>query len=227
MATVTQTAKLAASKTVYLVYIDEDGQLWDFTAEQWRSLATAANYSKAMAADGTQTAWYQTTIDLATINTTGTTKHVTVLYVEQLGGSPAFNTDRVFASEPLPIQFGQKQDKLVAVVADIVVDGSGVEILAWLEEDGELVDLDTIDSSATCDCELWEHDAGTYVLQVDDADHADFALSANSTNKFELTKASGITSNLDDSAGWLKVTITVNSVAHVKHIPTPIFGGGS
>ena len=227
MATVTQTAKLAVGKTVYLVLIDDSGQIWDHVAGTWRALAAAADYAKTMAADGTQTAWYQTTLDLATINTTGTTKYVDVLYVEQLGGSPAFNTDRVFAAEPLPIQFSQKQDKLISVVADCVVDGSGVEILAWLEEDGETVDLNTIDSSATCDCELWEHDAGTYVLQVDDADDAAFALSANTSNKFELTKATGITSGLDDSAGFFRVTITVNGVAHQKDVPMPIFGGGS
>lgn len=226
MANKTITLAHEASQTVWAGIFNASGQVWDFTAETFRALASAANFSLALTPDGTQTAYYQGTIDLSTLNATALPVTYTLQLFEQSGGSAALS-DLKLVGERFTVQFSQEVERIPIVepVLDVTVDGSDIELTAWLESDGQLVDLDTYDSSATCDVQLREHSAGAVVFQVDDADAAAFALSANVANHFEMTKSAVIASGLDDSSCYLRVTIVENGNTWVKDYPCAVFGG--
>lgn len=226
MANKTVTLSHEASQTCWAGIFNASGQVWDFTAETFKALASAANFSLSLTPDGTETSYYQATIDLSTLNATANPVTYTLQTFEQSGGS-ADLADLKLAAQSFIVQFSQEKDRIPIVepVLDVTIDGSDIELVAWLESDGGLVDLDTYDSSATCDVQLREHSAGAVVFQVDDADNAAFALSANVANHFEMTKTAVITSGLDDSSCYLRVTIVENSNTWVKDYPCAVFGG--
>ena len=214
-------------KTVWLAVFNSSGQVWDFTAETFRALGSAANFSKSMAAVSGATYAYSTTIDLSTLNAAAAVSEFSVVVYEQAGGSASLSADTPLESSSIAVHSGSKYQPgpIIEPVVEVTIDGSDVEISAWLEADGVLVDLDTVDSSATCDVQVREHSAGAVLFQVDDADDAGFALSANVANHFELTKSSVITSGLDDSSMFVRVTIVENSNTHTRDYPASVFGG--
>jgi hypothetical protein len=226
MANKTITVAHEASQTVWVGIFNAAGQVWDFTAETFKALASAANFSLALTPDGTETSYYQGTIDLSTLNATANPVTYTVQAFEQVGGSAALS-DLKLVGEQFIVQFSGEVDRIPIVepVLDVTIDGSDIELTAWLESDGVLVDLDTYGVAATCDVQLREHSAGAVVFQVDDADDAAFALSANVANHFEMTKSSVIASGLDDSSCYLRVTIVENGNTWVKDYPCAVFGG--
>jgi hypothetical protein len=226
MANKTITVAHEASQTVWCAIFNAAGQVWDFTAETFKALASAANFSLALTPDGTETSYYQGTVDLATLNATALPVTYTLVAFEQSGGSPDL-ADLKLVSSRFSVQLSAEVERIPIVepVLDVTVDGSDIELTAWLESDGQLVDLDTFDASATCDVQLREHSAGAVVFQVDDADDAAFALSANVANHFEMTKTAVIGSGLDDSSCYLRVTIVENGNTWVKDYPCAVFGG--
>jgi hypothetical protein len=226
MANKTVTISHVAGETVWCTIFNSAGQVWDFTAGVFRALASAANFSLALTPDGTETSYYQGTIDLATLNATANPISYTLVAYEQAGGS-ADLADVQLAAGAFSVQLSAEIERipLVEPVLDVTIDGSDIELTAWLESDGVLVDLDTFDAAATCDVQLREHSAGAVVFQVDDADSAGFALSANVANHFEMTKTAVITSGLDDSSCYLRVTIVENSNTWVRDYPCAVFGG--
>nr|AKH48437.1 hypothetical protein [uncultured marine virus] len=226
MATKTITLSHEAGQTCWLAIFNQAGQVWDFTAGIFRSLASAANFSLALTPDATETSYYQATVDLATLNATAAPINYVLQAFEQPGGSPDL-ADLKLISTGFTVQLSAEVAKTPTVepVLDVTIDGTDIELTAWLETDGQLVDLDTFDSAATCDVQLREHSAGAVVFQVDDADNVAFALSANVANHFEMTAATVITSALDDSSGYLRVTIVENGNTWVRDYPCAIFGG--
>lgn len=226
MANKTVTLSHEAGQTCWLAIFNSAGQVWDFTAEVFRALASAANFSLALTPDATETSYYVASVDLATLNATANPVDYTVQTFEQVGGSAALD-DLKLAAAAFTVQLSAEvaRTPIVEPVLDVTIDGSDIELTAWLESDGVLVDLDTFDASATCDVQLREHSAGAVVFQVDDADNAAFALSANVANHFEMTKTAVITSGLDDSSCYLRVTIVENSNTWVRDYPCAVFGG--
>lgn len=226
MANKTITVAHEASQTVWVGIFNAAGQVWDFTAQEFKSLASAANFSLALTPDATETSYYQGTVNLSTLNATALPTTYTLQAFEQVGGSPDL-ADLKLVSAVFSVQFSAEIDRIPIVepVLDVTIDGTDVELTAWLESDGQLVDLDTFGASATCDVQLREHDAGELVFQVDDADHADFALSANVANHFEMSATDKIDSGLDDSSCYLRVTIVENGNTWTKDYPCAVFGG--
>jgi hypothetical protein len=226
MTSKTVTLSHEAGQTCWLAIFNQAGQVWDFTAEVFRALSAAANFSLALTPDGTENSYYVGTVDLATLNATALPVDYVLQTFEQPGGSPDL-ADLKLASAPFTVQLADEvaTTPTVEPVLDVTIDGTDIELTAWLETDGQLVDLDTFAASATCDVQLREHSAGAVVFQVDDADNAAFALSVNVANHFEMTVAAVITSALDDSSCYLRVTIVENGNTWVKDYPCAIFGG--
>ena len=226
MANHTLRAQWDVGATLWCAIFNEAGQVWDFTATSFKALASAANFSQALTADATETEHYRATVDMNTLNSGGGPTTYDIRYYEQVGGSPDLADDDI-GGESIIVRFGVKAETTSKpkVVANIVADGADVEIQAWLELDGAIVDLDTEDASATCDVQVREFDAGANLFQVDSADNAAFALSANVANHFELEKASVITSALDDSALFMQVQIVENSNTWTLLKPIAVFGG--
>jgi len=226
MANKTITVSHEASQTVWVAIFNAAGQVWDFTAGTFRALASAANFSLALTADATETSYYVGTVDLSTLNATADTVGYTVQAFEQVGGSPDLE-DLKLGSESFMVHASTEvlRAPLIEPMVEVTIDGGGAEVTAWLEADGVLVDLDTLDASATCDVVVREHSAGAVLFQLDDADNAAFALSANVANHFELTQATGVTSGLDDSSMYIRVTIVENSNTWSKDYPASVFGG--
>lgn len=227
MANKTITYTEESGLTIWFAVFNRTGQVWDFTAGSFKALGSAANFSTAMSAVAGAAYAYQATLDLATLNATALPVGYTLKVYDQAGGSPSLSADTVVATENFVVQLSAEplSVPLVEPNADGVIDGSGVELMVWLESDGVVVDLDTFDASATCDVTIREHGAGAVLLQVDDADNVAFALSANVPNKFELTKSAVITAGLDDSSCFMRVSIVENGNTWVKDFPAPVFGG--
>jgi hypothetical protein len=217
-----------SSETCWIEVVDATGKLFDFDDDTFKTRGSGTTpyvVASVLTSAGTGRSLYGATVDLAAINPTGSLTTYFVAAYEQAGGSPDAATDRQIDSGLMTVQFGAEDQREVKVIVEGTIDGSDIELQAWLEIDGQLADLDTIDDAATCDIQLWEHDAGSYVFQVDDADDAAFALSANQTNHFEFLKTSVIAEGLDNSSAFLRCTITENGNAWSVDLPVSVFGG--
>lgn len=226
MANHTVKAKWDAGATLWFAVFNAAGQVFDFTANNFKALASAANFSTALTADATETEHYRGTLNMSNVNAGGEPTTYEVRVYEQAGGSPDLADDDIGGYE-LVIQFGEVPPPAdrPKVVHSVVADGADAEIQAWLELNGVIVDLATIDASATCDVQVREQSAGTNLFQVDDQDNAAFNLGANVANHYELEKTSVITSALDDSNLFVQTTIVENGNSWVGLKPIMVFGG--
>jgi hypothetical protein len=226
MATEIITAEYSGALNVYHVIENEaDGNVFDWNDSTFKSYGTATTPTQAMAASGLANT-YRDSINLATIHNAGDLKKLNVMIFEELvAATPDATTDFRLGIAPLVIQFGNNGQREVNVGFGATIEGADIAVQAWLEIDGVIADLDTIDASATCDITLREQTAGAVLFQVDDADDAAFALSANVANHFEMSKTSVITSSHDDKNFFARVTIVENSNSWAADFPCGIFGG--
>jgi hypothetical protein len=224
MATKTIPVIHTAGATLWFAVYNAAGQVWDFTAGTFKALASAANFSTALTADGTVTTNYTATLDLSTLNAGGVATTYNLVVYDQVGGSPALS-DTPLAELSITVQFGVEQDLTVEPNFAGTIDGADIELIAWLEINGVVVDLDTLDAAATCDINLREQSAGSDFVDVDDNDDAGYALSATVANQYQMLVTGVIVSGVDDSNVTATVKIVENGNTWTKDFPCSIPGG--
>jgi hypothetical protein len=216
------TLEYDAGADVYLRIWNDSGQVFDFDDDTFKALSGAVEPYLAMTerADmaGTGRSGYQATVDLATVNKTGTAKRYTVKAYDN--GTPADADNPVAEPLGLTVQFGRLGERPVRCELEAALTstaGSAVRLTAWLEHGGEIVDLSTLDPTASVSIGVREHGAGANLFTVTDG-----GAGPNASDRFEVTQSTpGFT---DDRLYSFLVSITANGVTHTTQHLIPVHG---
>lgn len=185
MTTIRINAYHDASATVYaVVFRLSDGKVFDWADSTWKLIGappTTPNVALTqLVAFGAGLAEYAANLNLSTINATITPVDISVKFFRQAGGSPAPATDEylgeiesfsVVAGNRVGIGFGTLPVFAVIVVVDTTTTaGDSAHVKVQLcDQRGQLIDLDTLDPSATCAVDVIE-DGGTPQFSLSTSD---------------------------------------------------------
>lgn len=183
--------RAATGLTVYaVVFRLSDGKAFDWDDDAFDTLGsvtTPAVSLTGLVTFGTTQREYAGDIDLETINATSTPVDLAIKIFSQLGGSPAPATDTYLGEvAPFTCVFGQRLKNassypaytVVVTVSTTSTAGTTAHVkVQVLDESNQLLDLNTLDSSATCEVEV-----------IRDGPASQFSLS---TSDFGAPKTSG------------------------------------
>ena len=181
--------------------INVDEAVADATADGTIDLTATPYIAATQRADmgGTGRSGYTADLDLSAINPTGTVKSYVVKAYDN--AAPA-GSDNPLGEAPLVVQFGALGERPVRVMFGVstkTTAGNTVQASAWLEVDGQVVDLPNVDAAATAAATLilFGQDSSTPLATISTANFG----AANDDGRFEYELADpGFTADRQYSA---------------------------
>lgn len=220
MATETFSTEYDASANLYLRLFDETGQVFDFNDNTFKALASATTpYAAATErADmaGTGRSGYTVAVNLANVWGAGNPKRLVAKFYDN--AAPADADAPVSEPLGLTVQFGQLGEGHLVCHAEVAVKstaGSTAQLSVWLERNGQTVDIDGADASASATLTLTEHD-GLELFSKS------FVAADINDDVFEAEQATP--SFTDDRIYRAKIEITENGNTWTTHAAIAVIG---
>jgi len=213
--------KYAASANIYFRLWDASGNVFDFNDTTFKAIGSATTPQVAAteraAPGGTGYSAYVATVDLSTVNKTGT--EMMVLFHAYDNGTPAATDVPILEGDSQIVQFSQIGPCEVRVGFEANVKstaGSFVQFATWLEVNGVKVNIDDIDAAATSSIVVRKHEEASNKFTTN------FTVADLKNDVFEGEEASPNFDN--DRQHQFEASITENSNTWTTHHRLPVLG---
>lgn len=200
----------------------EEGQVFDFNDSTMKAIGSAttpyASATEITGPSGTKSA-YVASVDLNALNPSGTVKQYFVEWYED--ATPDVTDDPITGAPVFGffVQFGEYGEREVAVQCEVNVkstSGTTAQLSVWLEHDTQLVDIDTVDGSATARIRLREHGGASDLIDVS------FTVSDLTLDVFQ--KEASLPNFQDDREYTIIADVVENSKTHSTTHSTVVIG---